>query len=526
MKILPREIFSGLIFLASVIFSAPAVCFSETIFYPLEDDLERGNWAKAEGALRAEPGLKSLLLLYQGEYQEALKAWGAVKSVRASDARHSAALGAYLDAMVQIAKGFTEQNRIGVFELRLARRDLVLREGAGSALEACRNGVKVWLGAEPPSPVIVEIYRRKKDFAIASTLGDELLKKSGVIGIAKFARIMLITPEALPFGYAWEDTLCHEYIHHALKSLGGLDFPLWFQEGMARAHETIWRKGDLEISTGDKEELLLAAKDGRLVRFARMEPSMVYLKDEEEISLAFTQVALATRELGPKLGDLIGLTAAGRPFEKAFEKVYGHSLTAFEEKLWAQWLSEAEQSKIRKKSGALRTVLSLESGQEPEKLFLGPKISHLLALGDQLRIKGKSVAALGLYNQAREQEPLNPYVLSRIARAYAASGNREEAAKTAEALIAANPRWPPAYQLQGELFEGLGLYRRAIESYQRYFDFNPYYKGLYKRAAFLHIDLGEPLRALVYLEKALILDPEDQECLQAKDSIKNKTVAP
>src|SRR3989338_4519427 len=83
------------------------------------------------------------------------------------------------------------------FVLRVASRDLVLKDGALEALKACRAKTQELFGFDIKGDIPVEIYRSKKEFASASTLGDELLKKSGVIGIAKFGRLMLITPEAL-----------------------------------------------------------------------------------------------------------------------------------------------------------------------------------------------------------------------------------------------------------------------------------------------------------------------------------------
>lgn len=486
-----------------------AATFGHGDIHQFEDDLERGDWAAVEKKGAGNPSAAALILLYQGRYEEALKSW---------PTSLDSPLKSYLEVMAQLAPLFSEKIQTGAFELRLAPRDRVLQEAAASSLNSCRRQVADWMGAEPRAPVITEIYRRKKDFALASTLGDELLKKSGVIGIAKFNRIMLITPEALPFGYSWQDTLCHEYIHHALKTKTGLTLPLWFQEGMARAFESIWRKGGLEIPPGDREELLLAAQEGRLVRFARMEPSMVYLDNEAQISLAFTQVALGVKKLEPKLHELIRLSAQGLPFDKALKKVTGRRLEDFENALWHEWREEAAKTKI-KKSGALRTVLSMGSEPAPETLYLGPKSAQLLSLGDQLRAKGNLSAALRLYEQAKEQEPLNPYILSRIARAQSALGSSDQALKTAEELTRANPRWPPGHEIIGEILESRSHYQEAIKAYVQYFDFNPYHQELYRRVAFLHIDLGEPLSAKPYLEKALILNPKDTECQAALNAI-------
>ncbi|MBI4669378.1 MAG: hypothetical protein HY747_09405 [Elusimicrobia bacterium] len=531
------------------------------LFHPLEEELERGNLAAMEKKAESEVDrlLKSLVLMFKGRYGEALERLES--SAGTTDVMENLGRGRllpYLNGMAEIEKGFEPEVSSANVRFRSARRDFVLEEGARKALGACRQKVNAWLEIESQEPILAEIYRSKKNFAFASTLGDEILKKSGVIGIAKFHRIMMLTPEALAFGYSWQDTICHEYVHQALKIKSGLDFPLWFQEGVARFYETLWRddgedetdsknvsapqarpsrtlaqavqqavpsaegaKCGFELALGDREELLLAAKEGRLVEFNRMEPSLVYLKDEGEISLAFTQVALAVEQLNPKLPKLIQAVSRGKAFREAFKDVYDETLDQFEKRLHEAWLKEAQDKQISKRSGALRTVL-LDSGSDTEKLFLGPNLQSLISLGDRLRRKGSIGAALNLYSQAKDIEPNNPYVLSRLARAKAALGKRREALNIGLELVSANPHWPPGYELLGELYEGQGLFRDAIESYAKYFDFNPYHKELVKKTAFLNIDLGEKDAALAFLEKAAILDPKDTEVKEAVEALKPK----
>ncbi|MBI4368949.1 MAG: tetratricopeptide repeat protein [Elusimicrobia bacterium] len=490
------------------------------LFHEREEELERGRAASLERAARDDRRLSALLAMFEGRYAEGLSRL-AISSSASLDSlsRPEGRLLFYLQGMAAIEPSFTQDYSTAAIHFRSARRDGVIQYGAGAALEACRGKIRDWLDVEPNGAVLVEVYPTKKTFAHASALGDEIIKKSGVIGIAKFGRIMIIAPENLPFGYAWQDTLCHEYIHHALKIKAGLSLPLWFQEGMARANESIWRGGGLELPPGDQEELWLAAKEGRLVSFERMEPSLVYLNSEGEISLAFTQTALAIEEIRPQLAKLLQRIFNGKNFNEAFEAAIGQTLREFEIRLWAKWLKEAEDRHFVKKTGALRTVLSMDPLKDPEKIFLGPRLQNLLRLGDQMRQRGNLSAALGIYNQAKDLEPQNPYVLARIARGQAASGQSAKALDTVKTLIQSNPRWPPGYELAGELYENQGLYDDAIERYRRYFDYNPYHQALVKKVAFLYLDLGQKWKAHFYLEKVLLLDPKDTEAREALEAI-------
>lgn len=506
-------------FLSSLGFLPNGLFGSDFAFSELEDQFERGMF-QAKSKQHSDQFVRALRNLYQGNYKESFETLGNLSVFKGRESDQARTLKYYVHGLLNISATYNQQAQNNDFILRYAVRDGVLKEGALRALDSCQKEVNQWLHFKPQHRVLVEVYRSRKDFAHASTLGKELLMKSGVIGIAKFHRIMLITPEALAFGYNWQDALCHEYIHHALKGKAGLALPLWFQEGMARYYETIWRGESYRIKRGDEEALLSAAGGDRLVSFTRMEPSLVYLKDEAEISLAFTQVALAMEQMRERVGPLLDAVARGDNFESAFRRVYGKTLKQFESQLWESWRRQTAQKTRRPASGALRTVLAMDEGKKTnEELYLGPQAQHLLNLGDRLRVKGSSEAALALYRQARELEPLNPYVLSRLARALMALSHRPEAEKTARDLIEANPHWPAGYELMGSFYEDMGLYAEAIAQYDRYFTFNPYHLELYKKIAFLYIDLGETVKALPYLQKARILAPQDQEVARALSAL-------
>ena len=59
------------------------------------------------------------------------------------------------------------------------------------------------------------------------------------------------------------------------------------------------------------------------------------------------------------------------------------------------------------------------------------------------------------------------------------------------------------------------MFEPAIEIYKKYFDYNPYNFALYKKIAFLYIDLGKSTQAIPYLKQAVILEPQDREVKDA-----------
>ncbi|MFC1522786.1 tetratricopeptide repeat protein [Elusimicrobiota bacterium] len=522
--------------------------------HPDEEFLERGKFSYVESALSAEndPELLGLLKFYRGDYEGAwrvLSSSGIFKdpvsrlcpkgddkclmgiSKRSSLKKYirKRSFVKYLAHMKSISWKFAKRFESEHFVFKLASRDMVLKDGAIKALEACVAEVGEWIRYVPGEKILVEVYRNKKDFAFATTLGDELLEKSGVVGVAKFHRLMLMSPESLAFGYSWQDTFCHEYIHQALKAKAGMRLPLWFQEGVARHGEAIWRRGMFKMSPGDEEELMLAARENRLVTFNRMEPSMVYLKDTKEISLAFTQVALAIDRMLSLAGEfkreqsmrelLIGIDN-GMGFKSAFKDIYRKSWRKFEKKLFKEWKTSAKNVEELEYTGAFRSLVQFKESAHDEIIFLGPRAAHIIKLGDDMMTRGKYFSALELYRTALSNGSSNPFILSRMVKAYRSAKKRNDARSIAEKLLKQNPNWPPSYETMGNIYHDMAKFKDAVRMYEKYFTFNPYHKDLYIKTADMLVDLGRTKDAIAYLEKALILDPNNRKARELKKSLK------
>src|SRR5207344_604119 len=99
-------------------------------------------------------------------------------------------------------------------------------------------------------------------------------------------------------GYRWLDALSHEYTHLMINELSNSKAELWLHEGTARYFETSFRANPpLFLTPNQISDLHKAQKENRLVSFDRMSPSLVYLKDQNEVSLAFAQVSHAVSTL-------------------------------------------------------------------------------------------------------------------------------------------------------------------------------------------------------------------------------------
>jgi hypothetical protein len=100
------------------------------------------------------------------------------------------------------------------------------------------------LGGRPDFPVRLDIYPDGTRFIAASGLPAEAVRTTGVIALSKWNRLLVTSPRALPRGYAWKDTVAHEYIHLVVAYRTNDRTPVWLQEGLAKYFEGAWRGED------------------------------------------------------------------------------------------------------------------------------------------------------------------------------------------------------------------------------------------------------------------------------------------
>lgn len=376
-------------------------------------------------------------------------------------------------------------------------RDMILAPEALEALEKAHSRIGSVMKAFPKEKVAVQVFRTKEDFSIGSTLSVEILDRSGAIGICKFKKLMILTPEALAFGYRWLDTLAHEYTHFLINVASEGRCPLWLHEGIAKYLETLWRLESPDyLSPGNRTELVRALKDGKLIAFSRMEPSMVYLKDHQEVRLAFSQVSHAVSFIESLKGrsairGILEQFAKGKSREDVFLSVLGVSAQDFELN-WKRFLSEEN---LAESPGAAADVLKIgKAGNEIEDLTSVDIRGHI-RLGDRLRERGQPQAALVQYQKAIEKEPYNPVALTKKARTLILQGKKEEALVCLERAVSENPNYASAFLLLGSLMIEKENYEKALKCFIEANGLNPFNPSVHEKLSALYAKLGDPVRA-------------------------------
>lgn len=93
-----------------------------------------------------------------------------------------------------------------------------------------------------PRPIRIDLVRDQFSLSKMTGLPLSAARTTGTIGIAKWGRVIMVSPRAAEGGYGFLDTLAHELTHLALARASTDQAPLWLQEGVARRLESVWRE--------------------------------------------------------------------------------------------------------------------------------------------------------------------------------------------------------------------------------------------------------------------------------------------
>lgn len=371
------------------------------------------------------------------------------------------------------------------FTIRYAHPvDYIIAEYGKDVLEKSRFEIGLDLEEYPEEPVIVEIYPDLESFTAASTLPPENVEKTGVVGICKFNRIMVLSPRLLPKGYAWSDTLAHEYTHYLIFLKSENTVPVWLHEGIAKFEESRWRESKRSVLTPFYETILAQAlgKDS-LVPIEKMHPSLALLDSAREAQLAFAQAGTSVSFLVDRWGNegLVGLLEAMKArddYKAAISDVTGQDFDTF----YNSWKNYLEGKNLTEKIPGIKVkgvrINEGEGGKTDGSEDLvdidnGKARGHT-RLGDLLSERGRLRGASYEYEKALGFDPSSPVISTRLASALNASGKTDRALGILDPLLEFYPENVDIHVVLGRIYLGLGNMRKAEESYLSAVSINPF----------------------------------------------------
>lgn len=290
------------------------------------------------------------LAMYLGDCDEAAKRLAPEKVQTLPDA--GSLLVIARDCMRAMAGVITVKDDVhGVIVRFQDEADAALVTLIGETVEKQRAVLAKDLGVEMPKPTRVDVVRDQFSLAAMTGLPHSAARKTGTVAIAKWGRVIMISPRAPQLGYGWRDTLAHELTHLAL-SKGTYDrAPLWLQEGVAKREETRWRPAlpsddavspDAIAAAGFTKELALPL-DG-------LGPSIALLPSARQAMVAYAEVTSFVRYIaGDRAGEpnapidhealqkIVKAYARGLDTNAALKDVTGKDLKAWNA-VWQPWV--------------------------------------------------------------------------------------------------------------------------------------------------------------------------------------------
>ncbi len=376
---------------------------------------------------------------------------------------------------------FTTVSRGDVTLRYRAGMDEVLVDEALETLQAAHDRIAPILGGAPPGGVRMELYPTAQRFIDASSLPGTAVRNTGVIALSKWTRLLVSSPRALGHGYAWKDTIAHEYIHYIVAWRSRDKVPVWLQEGIARSHESLWQVDDpMPLAPVAQSLLAEALANDSLVPLERMHPSMAFLDSAEEASLAFAQVSTMVVYLRKIAGNdavsrVLDLVREDRDALQAVADVgTGGDVAAFM-RGWKEDLGR--MSLVQKKLATAPTVLDGAGDELAADPLLGKRadLAKFARLGDMLLDAGRPDAALVEFDKAASgADGPSPAIAARTAEALLALGRREQATAVLKASIADYPEYAVTRRSLGRLLLAAGDVPGALAQFRAAADVDPF----------------------------------------------------
>jgi len=301
--------------------------------------------------------------------------------------------------------------------------DQVLFPLIADAAIAARESLARDLGTRLPLPVFIDLVRDQLTLCAMSGLPEQAAQTTGTVAVAKWGRVMMVSPRAAGQGYPWLDTLAHEMTHLVISQATAERAPLWLQEGVAKRQETRWR----EQTPFDNFPPPDAVAWQGIVRglglpLTELGPSIAMLPSPEHARVAYAEVVSfmhfwidqAGAEALPKLFKEIRDALPGTEANTAIERVSGQTLAQWDRRWRAHLASKAP---------------SLPAEYAPGAAFEnGAKVARRRRLGQLLLERHHHRAAAHQLEKAHVLLPTESSLRSLLAQALRGQGREVEAA--------------------------------------------------------------------------------------------------
>ncbi len=400
---------------------------------------------------------RARLALYRGDC--ALAA-GILARPDLQDSQAGAQLGAISRGCVRSMAGalVVEDDARGIVIRFQDDEDAVLAPLLTEIALKARDLFKHDLGVELPNPIRVEIVRDQYALAAMTGLPIEAARTTGTIAIAKWGRVVMVSPRGAPKGYAYTDTLAHELSHLAQTRASKDRAPLWLQEGVARIEETRWRPPRPFDDVPPADDLAAFGFANHLgPDIDKIGPSIAMLASAQEAQVTYAKAMSFIRywskvqgeDALPKLLARMGQADKAEDVDRAIEDVSGKSFAAWSERWQKEVTANAKELPDDQRPGA-----------PPAKHL--DEVRKRVRLGQLFSERKHDDAAKRELNRAFELAPREAVIRANLAAALLALGEEGRARSLVESsddIRGNDARW---WSLHGMLVPGDGERAHSI----------------------------------------------------------------
>ena len=488
--------------------TSPAQTVSQEMIRSLAQKLERWDveeaWTEIRALLAREPKNLQLLELaaqtafHRGEYAEALAFMkAAIELGEENEQKKGFAL--FIESTLGVLSPFKKAESPHFIISFDEKQDAILTDYLTNTLEKTYQVMARQYGFEPKDKIRVEVFPDTRAFYYASTLSARDIEVTGAVGLTQFNKLMVLSPRSLIHGYRWLDAISHEYMHFMIVKLTANKAPIWFHEGLAKYEETRWREGPSYLSATYRNLLARALAEDKLIKFERMEPSLVKLDTPEDVHLAYAQGASAIEFIITQAGyeglrEVMKKMSASRTrgAGDAIREVLNLSFPGFETE-WKKFIAAKE---LKETGGAVVRRYKIKEGRVTEESVDLEEIKSYVArnrahLGDLLRERGRIGAATVEYRRALDENRESVPILTRLSGALLSLDRNQEALDLLLRGKELAPDHPAVYTLLGQAHLKLGNFKQAREAFQTVIEINPFDPAVHQDLATAYEMLGE-----------------------------------
>ncbi len=369
---------------------------------------------------------RARLAIYEGNYDGAVAILARPELARTDEGAELAAIAGGCARATAGAITISDETN-GLFLRLQDDEDRALVPWLVRAAGLARDSLVRDLRVELPRPLHIEVVRDLFTLAAMTGLPESAAQTTGTVAVAKWGRVTLLSPRAVPHGYPWADTLAHELAHLAQTQASADRAPLWLQEGVAKRQETRWRDERPLDDFPGADAIAAVGLDRGLGRpIDKLGASIAMLPSPEHAMVAFAEVSSFVRFFVQQTGDQalpellsrLHDAPADGSVDSAMKAVTGASLAQWNAR-WLQYLATVKRD-LPPDAGL--------GGRAPHEADLRRNV----ALSELLRARGHHQAAATLLRPAQKSAPFDPLLRHHLASALYALGRLDEA----DALIA------------------------------------------------------------------------------------------